>query len=177
MSSTHILSKKKPKNNNSFDFKNDDDDKLGSNIEPKSSKALKLEKCRSDLIKDNLEENSIYQKYKKNSSKVIKELNEDNISISESSEDKDEDNQFLSEIKVSKKSQKSINNNKVSFNLGENSSSISDDNPETYKEIDKILNNNQTQNDNDKIHEKAISSFNNDKSTKMEIDKKSYSEV
>jgi chromosome segregation ATPase len=97
---------KKAKNNKSFDLKNEEDEKHGGSggsnhgsiIEPKSSsKIFKLEKHYNDY--DMIDENKIIKKYKKESN-TIKEINEDNISISESSS---EDNASPNEDKSEKK--------------------------------------------------------------------------
>ena len=169
---------KKAKNNKSFDLRNEEDEKHGgsggsnhgSTIDNKnSSKLLKLEKHYTDY--DIIDENKIKNKYKKESN-TIKEINEDNISISESSS---EENATPNEDKSEKKNKENLKNQ-------ENSSSISEDSPNMYKEVEKIMNNNNPiQNEFEKNHEKTYSSFKDDKSTKMENDRNtnmlSYSET
>ena len=178
---------KKAKNNKSFDLKNEEDEKHGGSggsnhgsiIEHKStSKIFKLEKHYNDY--DMIDENKIIKKYKKESN-TIKEINEDNISISESSS---EDNASPNEDKSEKKNEKNEKNkkNKENSNVQENSSSISEDSPNMYKEVEKIMNNNNPiQNEFEKNHEKTYSSFKDDKSTKLENDRNtnmlSYSET
>ena len=86
-------------------------------------------------------------------------------------------------IEIHKKDEKANNNSsKENQNKDDESSSISEDNPDIYKEVERIMNNNQMPNETDKNnHEKTNSSFKDDKSTKMEIDKntnmQSYSET
>ena len=191
---TTIYPKNKKINNNSFE--EDKSNKKGStNIETRSSKALKITKTRSEIIHSKMEEkenNSLY-KYKNQSSNIIKETNEDNISISASSEEIDDnENDLLNEFKKNSKLLNTTNNNSINNNNKEkekskeieNSSSLSEDNPELDKEVEKIMNMNinMIQNDYEKYHEKTNSSFKDDKSTKMEIDKnitnmQSYSET
>ena len=191
---TTIYPKNKKINNNSFE--EDKSNKKGStNIETRSSKALKITKTRSEIIHSKMEEkenNSLY-KYKNQSSNIIKETNEDNISISASSEEIDDnENDLLNEFKKNSKLLNTTNNNSINNNNKEkekskeieNSSSLSEDNPEIDKEVEKIMNMNinMIQNDYEKYHERTNSSFKDDKSTKMEIDKnitnmQSYSET
>ena len=105
------------------------------------------------------------KKYSKKNNKTIKEedeINVENISISDSiSDESDNENDILKEFV--KKNSLSFTENKKNV---ENSSSISEDNPELYKVANKILNN-----------EKNNSSFKDDKSTKVEFDKITYSEA
>ena len=201
MNSGLITSKNKLfQSNKSFEFKNDVEEGTinhATTIDPrKSSKKLRLDKNKNESDINSAEDKFIFKKYTKTSSKVIKEITEDNISISESSSEdkdnekekeneKDNENEILSSQKGSRPSLVVI---KEKLELGGNSSSISEDNPELYKEVDKIMNNNNNnisnnnnnnnnhiQNDNnEKNHEKTNSSFKDDKSTKMEIDKNTY---
>ena len=166
MSCTSIKPRKS-KNNKSFDLRNDEENNNCINIaEPKQSNKL-------------VDNNDIgIKKYKSNNEEIIKEINEDNISISESS-----DNENMNIIEIHKKDEKENNNsNKENKNKDDESSSISEDNPDIYKEVERIMNNVQIPNETDKNnHEKTNSSFKDDKSTKMEIDKitnmQSYSET
>jgi hypothetical protein len=167
MSNTSIKPRKS-KNNRSFDLKNDEE-----NIaDPKQSNKI----FKANELADNNDMG--IKKYKSNNEEVIKELNEDNISLSESSE-----NENMNIIEIHKKDEKENNNsNKENKNKDDESSSISEDNPDIYKEVERIMNNNQMPNETDKNnHEKTNSSFKDDKSTKMEIDKitnmQSYSET
>ena len=162
------LKPRKSKNNKSFDLKNDEE-----NIpDPKQYNKI----CKSNEIVDNNDMGK--KKYESKNDEIIKELNEDNISLSESSE-----NENMNIIEIHKKDEKENNNsNKENKNKDEESSSISEDNPDIYKEVERIMNNNQMPNETDKNnHEKTNSSFKDDKSTKMEIDKitnmQSYSET
>jgi hypothetical protein len=167
MSNTSIKPRKS-KNNKSFDLKNDEE-----NIpDPKQYNKI----CKSNEIVDNNDMGK--KKYESKNDEIIKELNEDNISLSESSE-----NENMNIIEIHKKDEKENNNsNKENKNKDDESSSISEDNPDIYKEVERIMNNNQMPNETDKNnHEKTNSSFKDDKSTKMEIDKitnmQSYSET
>ena len=134
-------------------------------------------KSKSGYGLDVYPEKTVLSKFTQKSSKVIKELNEDSVSISESSDEENEinENEIINENK--KKEEKSAVENQEKY---ENSSSLSNDNPELLKEVDKIMNNNHIQKDYEKNHEKTNSSFKDDKSTKMEIDRitnmQSYSE-
>ncbi len=183
MTSTSLTYKnKKFKNSNSsFDLKNDEEERSESK---NSTKILvKNDKNKLGLTPTVISEKTVLSKFKKNSSKIIKELNEDSdsISISESSDSENinNENEIMSEPK---KNEKSFTNKKEKMEKMENSSSISEDNPEILKEVEKIMNNNNLiQNDAEKNHEKTNSSFKDDKSTKMEIDRitnmQSYSET
>ena len=172
MSNTSIKPRKS-KNNKSFDLKNDEENNNNINIADtkQSSKILKVNEF-ADINEIGI------NKYKANNEEIIKETNEDNISISESSE-----NENMNIIEIHKKDEKANNNSsKENQNKDDESSSISEDNPDIYKEVERIMNNNQIPNENDKNnHEKTNSSFKDDKSTKMEIDKntnmQSYSET
>ena len=97
----------------------------------------------------------------------INEIIEDNISISESNSN---DKSIMNLNKI-----KTINSIKESSYNSIDSSSLSDDN---QGKIDNRINTNQIFNkDNEKMIEKTNSSFKDDKSTKVELDKITYSEV
>ena len=136
------INNKKSENNNSFDINCKNQENNYEKIEPKSSNDLIIIKKYKDNFKD-LDNIKEIKKFNP------KNDNEDNISISESLEEENENKE----------------NNE--------SETISEDNPELYKEVEKIMNINkiQIQNEFDKNNEKTNSSFKDDKSTKIDIDK------
>ena len=94
-------------------------------------------------------------------SRIINETKEDYKSISDSLNNENEiinNNTKESIEKMSHIKKEKVDND---------SETISEDNPELFKEVDKIMNYNKI----DKNIEKTNSSFKDDKSTKLELDK------
>ena len=166
LKNTLILEQKHKQNNNSFDQDNKLKDKYYDKLETKSSNSLiKFDKYKVSL--DDIEKINARKKY---SSKDAQIFNEDNDSVTISESFNDEKEIINHDIKANlKKEKKEKIVKKVKEQI--DSETISEDNPELFKEVDKIMNMNKLQNDFDKINEKTNSSFKDDKSTKMDIDK------
>ena len=147
---------KRHSNNNSFEINKEEKENDNEKIEPKSSHEL------IKMYKDNFDEmegNKMKQKYKQNSQNILEDINEDNISISDSFSNENQ--------KINLKEKKE----KINKKEEDESETISENNPEYFKEIERIMNINIIQSDIEKYNEKTNSSFKDDKSTKMDIDK------
>ena len=149
----------KLKNNNSLEIHHKEKDTNYEKAEPKSSTKL----VKIDKYKDNFSDIDEEKSTKKFSSKIINEINDDYISISGSSNNENEIinnnlKESMEKIKIQKNKKETVDND---------SETISEDNPELFKEVDKIMNMNKI----DKNVEKTNSSIKDDKSTKLEIDK------
>ena len=165
---TLVLEPKHKQNNNSFDHDNKLKDKYYDKIENKSSNSLiKFDKYKVSL--EDIEKNKARKKFSVKNDQIFNDEDE-SITISESFNDEKEiiNNELKENVKKEKK-EKIVKKDKDKDEV--DSETISEDNPELFKEVDKIMNMNKLQNDFDKINEKTNSSFKDDKSTKMDIDK------
>ena len=116
-------------NNNSLEMNIKGKDNNFEKIEPKSSTEL----IKIDKYKNNFSDLEEEKSTKKFSSKIINEMNEDYISISDSLSNENEIiNNKTKEI-IEKVNDNEKNNNE--------SETISEDNPDLLKEVDKIMNN------------------------------------
>ena len=140
------------KNNNSIEMNQKGKETVVEKTTVKSSnKLLKVDKYLDNF--SDIEE----EKYIKKLSSKNKEINEDYISISDSLSNENEIINNKTKENISNKNEKD----------DKDSETISEDNPELLKEVEKIMNINKI----DKNFEKTNSSFKDDKSTKLEISK------